>query len=261
MFPLQNKRILVTRQDNLSSELIALLVQEKAIPTSIPMIQVRRLHPSIKVEDILKCNVIVFTSQNAVGFFHDWIGVNHIKLKKHQKIICIGPKTERACRERNMKVYFTPKAHHASEEMTNHLENIDDLRGEKVLFPKARETRKEFVDSLRLYFSEVVELELYETVAREDARHHFDLLRCEIFDWITFFSPSAVKAFWQMLRDADESSWIDKPQIKIASIGQITSNAIRSLNWKVTVECTRPCSEEMVDFMKLWERKKNENTL
>jgi uroporphyrinogen-III synthase len=86
------------------------------------------------------------------------------------------------------------------------------------------------------------ELIVYQTsdLAPEDAKRLSDVLSCDVVTWVAFFSPSAVRAFFNALPN------VSLPlRLHIAVIGNTTKEAVEALGFRVDVVSPVPTAEAL----------------
>jgi uroporphyrinogen III methyltransferase/synthase len=244
--PLAGQTVVVTRAPEQSGELVALLRERGArvleVPTlvMVPVADEDARHARARVRAAAEGahDVLLFTSRNAVAFFHELVlasGLTPAALG--QPLFAIGPATARALVERG---YGLPTV--ASEAVAEGLlAKVREVVGEKVaglrfLLPRAREGREVLLDGLRQAGAEVELLVLYETRPITDG----PALPAGPIDWVTFASPSSVRAFHQRF---------GLPQAKIACIGPVTAKAVVELGGVVLAMGAEHTARGMVEAM------------
>jgi uroporphyrinogen III methyltransferase/synthase len=105
------------------------------------------------------------------------------------------------------------------------------LAGARVLIPSAALARDVVPRFLRTLGAEVDVVEAYRNIIPSGARERLQhIMRKPLPDWVTFASPSAVENAVEL---AGVSAF---REVKIASIGPVTSNAIRAHALPVATE-------------------------
>jgi uroporphyrinogen III methyltransferase/synthase len=145
------------------------------------------------------------------------------------RVAAIGPGTADALSAHGIVADVIP-ARAVAEGLVEALANVTPpVR--RALIARATEGRDVLPDALRARGAEVDVLTLYETVA--DAPPAHVLREALAADYITFTSASTVRLFLQAAGDVDLS-----PDTRIASIGPITSDALREHGLDPNVEAS-----------------------
>jgi uroporphyrinogen III methyltransferase/synthase len=253
--PLFGKKILVTRAREQASELSERLGELGAMPIEFPTIEV--IPPGSWVDadhcasQIEEYDWIIFTSVNGVNFFLDrLISLGRdVRDLKGPQICAIGPKTAETLRSLKIRVDLVPQEYRA-ESILAELQK-GDLKGKKILIPRAKVARDVLPEELRKAGALTDVVEVYQTVRPEkNGEEVKDLLRKRAISAITFTSSSTVSNFVEMM-GKDEARELTAG-VTIASIGPITAEKAMSLGIVTTVvprEFTIPgLVEALVDF-------------
>jgi uroporphyrinogen-III synthase len=174
---------------------------------------------------------LIFTSVNGVRFFLDRLDRSAVDLRALRARICaIGPATRAAVEALHLKVDLMGKEYVAEgllEAFAAH-----DLRGKRVLLPRAAVARDLVPMELAKRGARVDVVEAYRTVVPEGAaalaRATFGALRKP--DFITFTSSSTVRNF------VDLAGAETLRGVQAVSIGPVTSRTARSLGIEVAAE-------------------------
>jgi uroporphyrinogen-III synthase len=227
-YPLQGKRIVITREKQQAKEFAEKLKQAKSIPITIPLIKIDAVEETkelrAKVKDIASYQWIVFTSKNAVTYFFDLLQIMTKKhaLPKHMKVAAIGSKTKKVLETLGVHVHFVPSAFEGdvfAQELTEHIR-----KGERVLFPKGNLARSSITKTMQEHHLDVTDLIVYETQHNNDSQEELRaVLSAKQVDILTFSSPSTVYAFVSLLEGIEWVEWLK--DVQIACIGPITARA------------------------------------
>ncbi|MGH9513741.1 MAG: uroporphyrinogen-III synthase [Terriglobales bacterium] len=244
--PLSGIRVLVGRARHQASALTYSLIKKGAEVLEIPFIEIRKPRSYKPLDEAIKklhtYDWLIFTSVNGVEAFWE----RYRKLKLHQpprlKIAAIGPATKRAIEKRGYKVAVVPKEYIA-ESVVKSLRSR--IKGKRVLLARARVARDVIPQQLRKEGARVDVVEAYETVIPRIGRSRLNEAlnsksgRPQV---ITFTSSSAAKNFFALLdaKDGDDAAKCKRLRelgdIRIASIGPVTSGTLRTLGFKVHIE-------------------------
>jgi uroporphyrinogen III methyltransferase/synthase len=237
--PLLGKRIVVTRARQQASELVNRLAEMGADCLECPTIEV--VAPDdwspldAAMERLSDYDWIVFTSVNGVKFFFERLFAlgKDVRALHNLRTAAIGPVTAEKLLGFGLKSDILPESYRA-ESVVAAFRN-EDLRGKKILLPRAKEARPILPVELRKMGAEVDEITSYCT---EQAGEKADILLKELtagsIDMVTFTSSSTVKNFRKLLpEDADLKSLMK--DVTVASIGPITTDTAEELGFDVQV--------------------------
>ncbi len=228
MCVLAGLRVVVTRAAHQAEELAQPLRKLGAEVLLLPMIAVAE---PVDREPLrraaVRCNSydwIIFTSANAVSRF-----AAELSSGCSARVATVGRATRAAAVKSGFSVSLTPDDYVA--EALVEAFGGEDLVGKRILLPSAAVTRDVLPAALAQRGAQVEVVEAYRNVlpsgARERAAFIFGERRP---DWVTFASPSAVENTVSLVG-------LDRLNgVKIASIGPVTSEAVRKFGLVVTVE-------------------------
>ena len=192
--PLLGRSVVITRPGEPADGLAALLASAGAHVRSRPL--VRRAPPADAdalasvLEHLAEFDWIVFTSASAV---HACLAAAPPGAR-WPRCACVGPGTAAAAREGGLEVRLVPERYTADGLVEAW--PAAQLRGARVLWPRASGARLTLERELRARGAEVVACDAYATVPDPGAavRLH-DELRAAPADVLLFTSPSAVRTF------------------------------------------------------------------
>jgi uroporphyrinogen III methyltransferase/synthase len=233
--PLFGKRILVTRAQAQATALSELLGAEGAEVVEMPATKIEPLDgPDIDLAmtRLAEYQWLIFTSQNGVRLF--WAALHRHGLDSRAlgkvKVAAVGPATADALLDRGIVVDVSPERF-VAEALLDTLRERDDVRGTRVLYAAADGARDVLPQGLGELGAIVARVNLYRSVpdgsGAEEVRA--TLLNGAI-DLVTFTSASAVRAFASTVGD-DAAK-----RAKAASIGPVTSDAVRAAGMEIAVE-------------------------
>ncbi len=234
--PLFGRRIAVTRAREQASDLIARLNGLGAECLECPSIRVvppddwTRLDAAI--ENLDRYRWIVFTSVNGVRFFFQRLfalGKDARRLGGLHTAV-IGPATARRLAEFGISSDIVPDTYRAESVVAAFAGR--DLKGERILLPRAAEARTVLPEELSKMGAEVDEIAVYHTVPDDSgSRMLIEALENRSIDMVTFTSSSTVRNFKAML-PADGFAELLKG-VTVASIGPITTETATRLGFHV----------------------------
>ncbi|MFL5628564.1 MAG: uroporphyrinogen-III synthase [Ktedonobacteraceae bacterium] len=274
--PLQGKHILVTRTREQAHAFSERLQALGAIPVEFPIIRIvppsdwQALDAAIgklflaDAQQQPYYSWLVFTSANGVHIFCQRLqslGLN-TQLLVDVRVAAIGPATAAALKGYGITADLVPAEYIAESIAATLLEDTtkrgESLQGKHILLPRAAEARKILVAELQQAGAIVDEIAAYYTlpVAGDDEQGRAILSRLDKheIDIITFTSSSTVRNFMQWLTSYGVQG-IHSPmrlvtgdqQLKIASIGPITSHTARELGLPVHIEAHEFTIEGLVE--------------
>lgn len=234
---LRGKKVVVTRTQDQAGEMLELLEERGAVPLLFPTIEIEEpmdwSSVDRAIEGIEDYQWVVFTSANGVGFFSrrvEHLGRTLKEVLKGKEVCAIGPATARALEVRGVVPTLVPSRFVAEEV----LEALKDrgISGERVLLPRAQVARDVLPRGLEEAGARVNVVVVYRTVLpRVDESKKKEVLGSHV---ITFTSPSTVKNFMKIMEGVDRERLLGGKVL--ASIGPVTSQAMRDLDLRVDVE-------------------------
>jgi uroporphyrinogen-III synthase len=248
---LTNKRILITRTRHQASELAAQLEALGATPILIPAIEIAPPASFAALDAALTClgtyDWLVFTSPNAVEAFHRRAQFLHLnQLPKH--IAAIGPATLTAANAIGLAVDLVPPQY-IGESLAQAL--LPEAPGKSFLLVRAAEARDILPQALTAAGATVTIAEAYRNqlpVESLPAVQHLFAAPENYPDAITFTSASTARNLCALLEAANLNL---AANITLASIGPITSQALRDLGHEPTIEAAEPTIPALIQALEL----------
>jgi uroporphyrinogen III methyltransferase/synthase len=240
--PLFGKRIVVTRAREQASALSDRLREEGAEPIEFPVIRIVPAADLTALESaissLLGYDWVIFTSANSVPIFAERLASvgRDSRAFAQTRIAAIGPATAEALRKHlNLVADFVPKEAVAEAILEQFPEK--ELRGKRILIPRAADAREILPEQLRERGAVVDVVPIYETLRDAEA---VEELRAQLesgeIDAITFTSSSTVKNFVTALGEGATGTpeeWV--AGVTIAAIGPITAETARELGLNPTL--------------------------
>ncbi|MFA6564031.1 MAG: uroporphyrinogen-III C-methyltransferase [Verrucomicrobiia bacterium] len=254
--PLFGRRVVVTRTREQASELSRRLQDLGAETLEIPTIKI--LPPKSgkimreALEGIGEYDWLVFTSPNGVEhFFRAFFEVYHdIRDIGGVKIAAIGPATAARLQSLHLQVDLQPEEF-VAEEVVKAFEKEFNIENQRFLLPRADLARDALPEGLEALGGIVDKVECYRTVPEvEDESGNLARLLAEGADAITFTSSSTVENFCNLVNLGELLAKF--PQLKLASIGPITSETIRKRGFNVDVEAAQHDIPGLTDAVKVF---------
>jgi uroporphyrinogen III methyltransferase / synthase len=237
--PLFGKRVLVTRTREQASRISDLLRREGAIPVELPAIDIVLVVQEEVLEACLSrlssrlYNWCVFTSQNAVDYFHSyvWGSGSDARLFSGCRLGAIGSATAAALERIGLRADLLGRT--ASSEGLLEAMKEQELAGTRILFPRAEGGQTVLVDGLRALGAEVDEFVMYQSLPPPSVDETaLKLIRAGDIDVATFASSSSVANLATLLG-------ADFERLKrsvVACIGPVTAETARKHGLEVAVE-------------------------
>lgn len=231
--PLFGQRVVVTRDRRQSAELSEHLEGLGAEALLLPVIEIREPSDSKPLDDAIQSlasyDWLIFTSANAVRYFTDRLDKSLHDLRSLKARICaIGSATKAAVEALHLKVDLMPEEYVAESLVQSFAK--ENLQFRRILLPRAAVARDLVPRELTRRGAHVDVVEAYQTVAPEDLPACARAILDRKPHWITFTSSSTVTNF---IAAAGREALAE---IKVASIGPITSATLREHELEPTVE-------------------------
>ena len=233
--PLAGRRIVVTRARAQVGTLRAMLEADGAEVVEFPTIRIAPPEDLAPLDGAIarlaEYGWIVFTSRNGVAALCDRMRALGCDLGvlRGVRLASIGPGTADALRSAGLPVDLAP-AEFRAEALVETFAGVD-LRGVRVLLPRAAVARDALPDGLRAHGALVDVVPAYRTeVEREHALEVRRRLVAERVDAVTFTSSSTVRNFVELL-GADAGRVLDATLV--ACIGPVTAASARSCGLRI----------------------------
>lgn len=236
--PLAGKRVVVTRAREQAGPFADQLRRMGAEVIELPAIELQAV--PFEPVDLSTYQWLIFTSANAVRFFFNRQGIPSTLAAK---ICVIGPATAAALEALGLTASVVARDH-VAEGIVAELAQ-EDLQGTRVLMPCADWTRGAITFEPARGVS-VTPLPVYRNVPPVGLAEAAQAVFAEGVkpDWITFMSPSAVKNILAAIGHDALSG------VQIASIGGITSSAIRMHGLNVDAEANPSTSDALAEALR-----------
>ena len=243
---LLHKRILITRTRHQASELATRLEALGATVILIPTIEIAPPASFAALDAALTClgtyDWLLFTSANAVEAFHRRAQFLHLtQLPKH--IAVIGPATLNAANAIGLTVDLVPPRY-LGESLAESL--LPEAPGKSFLLVRAAQASDTIPATLTAAGATVTIAEAYRNQLPPDSIPTLQILLTSpenYPDAITFTSASTARNLIALLEAANLTL---PSNITLASIGPITSEALRDLGHQPTLEAPEPTIPALV---------------
>ncbi len=240
---LDGKTIAITRSKADASEFISLAEQNKAIPISLPTIElvskgekivdefltlVETEHPDYSVFLSSKAVKILFDTAKNVGHFEK------LQLAVANTIVMsVGPKTTATLDVYGIKVNHEPK-NNSSVGVGEEFSQIHAV-GKKVIIPRSGAANSFLKELLNKIGINVVEIHLYDVCAFRDTTQwngFRELFSQNKIDGVIFTSASSVRGFFEIMqKDYQKSDLITRlSKLSLVGIGPFTSEELKKFD-------------------------------
>ncbi|MDO9567494.1 MAG: uroporphyrinogen-III C-methyltransferase [Candidatus Desulfaltia sp.] len=236
--PLMGKKIVVTRARQQASELVKILSDLGAECLECPTIKV--VPPDdwepldTAIDNLSSYDWLIFTSVNGVNFFFERLFKQDrdVRAFSNLRTASIGPATAKRMFDFGLKSDIVPESYVAESIIEAFAQ--EDIKGKKVLLPRAKEARPILPVELAKMGAIVDEVTAYRT---EKVRDNVDALIAGLeqgtVDLITFTSSSTVKNFHALIPPEKFNDLMKR--VTIASIGPITTDTAKALGFNVHI--------------------------
>jgi len=229
---LAGRRIVITRPRQQAAPFAALLEQRGARVIMFPTIMTRAADAAAvdrAIADLEAYAWVVFPSANAVRYFLDRLAASgRGRLPASVRVAAVGSATAALLVDGGVRVDAVP----AEFVGTAIAAALGDVRDRRVLLPRADIGRDETVATVEAAGARVDAITVYHTVPTAPDAADLAAL-AEGVDAVTFTSPSSFLSFLGLLGDRARPLL---GHVTIASIGPVTSAAIRAAGFPVHVE-------------------------
>jgi uroporphyrinogen III methyltransferase/synthase len=224
--PLAGRTIVVTRAAGQAQRFVRLLEETGARVVQAPTIAIEpppSWEPLDAALDVLDTFAwVIFTSVNGVSMVDRRLGARGIPWSAiaRKRVAAIGPATAEALAEHGVRVEVVPGEYRA-ESLVERLRPLISS-GDRVLLPRAKETRDVLVVELRRFGASVSEVPAYQTRRVENGVERLrEALAGGAIDAVTFTSSSTARNFAELFSDEERRAW--RGRVAVASIGPITA--------------------------------------
>jgi len=218
--------VVITRAIGQHQPLAALLEARGAVPVLFPTVSIRPASDAAALDAALdrlpECDWLVFTSANAVAQVWPRLArPGPARVPASVRIAAVGPATAEALAARGAGAAVIPDRYLGAAVPAA----LGDLRGRRVLLPRADIGRKETAAALRAAGADLIDVIAYHTVPAAPDRDGLARLRSGV-DAVTFTAPSTVRNFLALVG----SEALDLlRQTTVACLGPTTAAAVTSL--------------------------------
>lgn len=231
-------RVLITRQESRSQELMSRLAERGITSFAIPLTEMNPTLSKALTPDLKQFDLIVFTSTNAVNFFADVMGED--ALREHRpRVATVGSVTAQAVKSRfGIEPVIVGSGDGTSLAAT--IVNLNWIdKAANILWPCAEKTTGDFPCIIKQAGFRLTRLVVYETIPRPSRIIRQELKRLRPWDAVFFAAPSQLKTFTDTLPDEKETPCI--------AIGETTGRALVQSGYTNVIISRTPRIVDVVD--------------
>jgi uroporphyrinogen III methyltransferase/synthase len=223
---LEGRTIVVTRAAAQAQRFTQLLASAGARVVEAPVIVIGAPPSWEPLDDALSSLEsfawVIFTSVNGVAMVDRRLAAQHLawSAMAGRRVAAIGPATADALAEHGVRPDLVPDEYRA-EGLIERLRGL--IRpGDRVLLPRAAQTRDVLVVELKRLGAQVTEVAAYSTRRAEAGTARLrEALAAGTIDAVTFTSSSTARNFAELFTEDERRTWLGR--VTVASIGPITA--------------------------------------
>jgi uroporphyrinogen III methyltransferase/synthase len=246
--PLFGKTIVVTRDADSNADFAAKIIAKGGNPVEFPTIKIRPLtQTNIFLQTLAKLPAydwLILTSANGAASLFDSLQKlgKDARVFASARIAAIGNETAAKLCEFGIKADFTPNVF-TSKELGKQLINFTNLKNKKVLLLRSQLASNELGELLESAGAKVDNVPIYTSVTVKNKCNELtEKIKKDKIDWLTFASSSSVKAFFEQI----PAESVNSSNIRIASIGPVTSEQLKTLGLKVDVQAAEHTTDGLL---------------
>lgn len=247
--PLFGKNIVVARDERGNAEFADKIASLGGNPIEFTTI---RIKPLTNTNRFLKVIVklgefdwVIFTSTNGVEIVFDVLRSlgKDARVFGSTKVAVIGSETADVLNKFGIKADFVPSVF-TSRELGKQLSGFTNLHDKKVLLLRSQIASEELSTWLKDSGAKVENVPIYRiNTFKGKCDWLMEKISAGAVDWLTFASSSSVRAFFEQ-NPADK---VKSSSVKVASIGPMTSEQLKSIGIEVDVEASEHTIDGLLD--------------
>ncbi|HIP43449.1 MAG TPA: uroporphyrinogen-III synthase [Aquifex aeolicus] len=227
-------KIILTREEEDIEKDKKLFKKEGFTVIGLPLIKATSLDFKLPSSDY---DYIVFQSKRAIKYF-----LEKEQIVDKAKIVVVGKKTAEELKKYGYKADLIPD----EENVKGLIRLFKKLRKGKVLIPRSKIGKNELIEFLRRENFTPFPIDVYTVEpVLYDENFLFEKLKG---DFIVFYSPSAVKAFFANLQKHRIGK--EKLKLKYIAIGKTTKESLYHFNVKEVLIPQKPSTEYIIKLLK-----------
>ena len=247
--PLFGRSIVMTRDIPGNADFAAKIVRRGGNPLEFETIRIKSLTDS---NDFLRTlakigqyDWVIFTSGNGVTAFFEALQSlgKDARIFGSAKIAAIGGGTADRLSGFGIKADFVPGVF-TSRELGKQLIGFTNLQNKKILLLRSKLASNELLEILAGAGAQVDNVALYTArTAKSDSAWLVEGIGEGTIGWLTFASPSSVDGFFEQIG----SEAVNSGNVKVASIGPVTSERLTELGIAVNVTAKEHTLDGLLD--------------
>jgi len=256
--PLFGRSIVVTRDRRGNADFAAKIIRRAGNPVEFAAIKIEPLtDTNLFLQTLARLSEydwIIFTSPNGVAVFFDCLRnlSKDARVFASAKVAAIGGETAAKLAEFGIKADFVPTVF-TGRDLAKQLLGFTNLQSRKVLLLRSQLASNDLVDLLQQAGAEVENVPVYTAVKeKSDCAWLTDKISGGAIDWLTFTSSSCVRAFFEQIAPGI----INSSNVKVASIGPVTSEKLKNLGVGVDVQAVEHTTDGLLDAIEESEKRK-----
>jgi uroporphyrinogen III methyltransferase/synthase len=233
--PLFGQNIVITRDARGNVAFADKILAYGGNPIRFDSIEIQDLTNGDEVQCALaavnKYDWIIFTSANGVRFTFEALAKagKDSRALTPAKVACIGTETAACLGQFGIKADFVPTVFTGSE-LAKQLGEFTELQNSKIVLLRSAAASKDLADGLTKAGAVVEDIPVYTVVTQKNESSELvEQIKAGRIHWLTFTSPSTARAFFAQV----SPDLINAGQLKVASIGPVTTEQLAKLDVKV----------------------------
>ncbi len=247
--PLFGKNIIVTRDGRGNTEFADKIISRGGNPIEFTTIKIKPLTSTNRflkvIAKLAEFDWIIFTSSNGIEIVFDFLRSlgKDARVFSSAKVAAIGSETADKLSEFGIKADFVP-SDFTSKELGKQLTGFTNLHNKKVLLLRSQLASDELIECLEKTGAKVENVSVYRiNTAKNKCDRLIEKIKTGEIDWLVFASSSSARAFFEQIT----SDTVNSSGVKVASIGPVTSEQLRSLGVRVDVEASEHTIDGLLD--------------
>lgn len=253
--PLAGRTVVVTRAREQAAGLVEPLEALGADVIAFPVITIvdpDDWGPADRaIGDIGSYDWAILTSTNAVERFAARLavaGLDPAAALAQVRVAAVGSSTADRLRAVGVEPALVPEDFRG-EGLVDALREAGAAAGWRVLIPRALKAREVLPERLRELGCEVDVVPVYRTIPADPDHAAVERLRARGVDVVTFTSPSTLRNFMRVVEGAGLDPDAVLRSVAIATIGPVTSDAVRATGHRVAVEADPSTADALADAL------------
>ena len=256
--PLFGQRILVTRASDKAAGLAGMLEDQGASVELLPAITLEPVKATGIFREALnaipRTHWVFFTSPEGIGWFAKALkaGRKDLRILAGCYIGAIGIKTAQAIESFGVHVDFVPRAFSQEGMLRDFPKRV--LKGKRALIFSALNSRDVLDAGLKKHGMHVKKVPIYQTAPPKQMNGLVPELFAQPFDLVTATSASCVEHLYAALESTGRRRLFGS--LRFATIGPVTSQAVRKRGGRVMVEAPVATIEGLAEALIRYSRKR-----